>query len=68
MNETMNTVTVMTVDRRLVTVPEPLLSRLCPHHVKATNGVYVPACDLAQYEAGNRPAVTDETGLNLVRG
>lgn len=51
------TVTAMTVDRRLITVDKSLLLEACPWYVQASAGVYVPRCDLRQYEAGERPAI-----------
>ncbi len=49
-------VTAMRPDRTLVEVDRLFLLEMCPWYVQASDGVFVPRCDLGQYEAGDRPA------------
>jgi hypothetical protein len=50
---------VMTPDRRIVEVNSAWMqdSATLLDYVQAKDGVWVPKCDLAQYEAGDRPLV-----------
>lgn len=48
---------VMTFDRRKVAVDSAWIEAHATllYYAKASDGVWVPTCDLKQYEAGNRP-------------
>ena len=50
----------MTADRRIIACTAADLLALAPWYVRASDGVYVPRCDLAQYEAGNRAAIVEK--------
>jgi hypothetical protein len=49
--------TVMTVDRRKVMIDSSWMKANASlmYYTQATDGVWVPICDLKQYESGNRP-------------
>ena len=52
-----NKLQFMTPDRTLVTTNEKNLHALlavAPHMVQATDDVWLPKCDIQQYETGNR--------------
>lgn len=50
-------VTVMTFDRRKVLIDSAWMQSNATllHYTQASDGVWVPSCDLKQYESGNRP-------------
>ena len=52
-----NVVKAMTWDRRLIEIDAAWMQDNATHffYVQASDGVWVPKCDLLQYEAGGRP-------------
>lgn len=48
-------VNAMRFDRVVISVDLSLLLSVCPWYVRASDGLWVPKCDLLQYEAGQRP-------------
>ena len=48
---------LMTFDRLLVMIDSDWIEANATllHYAKASDGVWVPTCDLKQYESGNRP-------------
>lgn len=54
------TVKAMTPCRKIIEVELALLQAIAPYYVQAADGVYVPSCDIAQYERGCRPVVAEE--------
>ena len=49
-------ITAMRFDRVLIQLPLEFLLSVAPWYVLASDGIYVPKCDLTQYEEGRRLA------------